>query len=104
MAVATTERSETDRFGQYLYQARHSEADAASHRRAWARLLRRVACSRAQVALAWILAKHGVTAPIIGATKIEQLNESIAALDLELTADDIRQLEAPYLPHPVIGF
>lgn len=101
-AEATTERSETDRFGQYLYR-KTAEADAQVITRVGEIAAAR-GVSRGQVALAWILAKPGVTAPIIGATKIEQLNESIAALNLELTADDIRQLEAPYLPHPVIGF
>lgn len=101
-ADAKTERSETDRFGQYLYR-KTVEADAQVIERVGAIAAAR-GVTRGQVALAWLLAKPGVTAPIIGATKIEQLNESIAALDLDLSSDEIRQLEEPYVPHPVAGF
>ncbi len=101
-ADAKTERSETDRFGQYLYR-KTVEADTQVIERVGAIAATR-GVSRGQVALAWLLAKRGVTAPIVGATKIEQLNESIAAIDLELTVDEIRQLEEPYIPHPVAGF
>jgi aryl-alcohol dehydrogenase-like predicted oxidoreductase len=59
---------------------------------------------RAQVALAWVLSKSAVTAPIVGATKLEHLEDAIAALDLELTADEIAALEAPYVPHAIEGF
>ena len=59
---------------------------------------------RAQVALAWLLAKSGITAPIIGATKPEHLDDAVAALPLKLTADEIKTLEAPYLPHAIAGF
>ncbi len=101
-ADTKTERSETDRFGQYLYR-KTVEADTQVIERVGAIAATR-GVSRGQVALAWLLAKRGVTAPIVGATKIEQLNESIAAIDLELTVDEIRQLEEPYIPHPVAGF
>jgi aryl-alcohol dehydrogenase (NADP+) len=101
-ADAKTERSESDRFGQYLYR-KTVEADTQVIERVGAIAATR-GVSRGQVALAWLLAKPGVTAPIVGATKIEQLNESIAAIDLELTGDEIRQLEEPYIPHPVAGF
>jgi len=57
----------------------------------------------AQVALAWLLQKPGVTAPIIGATKPGQLEDAIAAVQLELSADEITRLEEPYLPHAVAG-
>ena len=53
----------------------------------------------AQVALAWVLANPGVSAPIVGATKPHHLPEAVAALDLKLTADEIQALEAPYTPH-----
>lgn len=101
-ADATTERSETDRFGQYLYR-KTAEADTQVIDRVGAVAASR-GVSRGQVALAWLLAKPGVTAPIIGATKLAQLDESIAALDLTLSEDEIRQLEEPYVPHPVAGF
>ena len=59
---------------------------------------------RAQVALAWVLAKAPVTAPIVGATKMQHLEDAVAALGLKLTDEDTSYLEAPYQPHPVIGF
>lgn len=59
---------------------------------------------RAQVALAWLLARPGMTAPIIGASKPSQLDDAIAALALTLTDDEIKALEAPYVPHAVVGF
>jgi len=57
----------------------------------------------AQVALAWLLHKPGVTAPIVGATKLGQLDQAVAALDVKLTDEDVRLLEEPYRPHPVLG-
>ena len=57
----------------------------------------------AQVALAWLLHKPGITAPIIGATKPHHLQDAVAALDLKLTDQEISELEAPYVPHPVLG-
>jgi aryl-alcohol dehydrogenase-like predicted oxidoreductase len=59
---------------------------------------------RAQVGLAWLLSKSTVTAPIVGATKPQHLEDAIAAPELELTADEIEQLEKPYTPHFVAGF
>jgi aryl-alcohol dehydrogenase (NADP+) len=57
----------------------------------------------AQIALAWMLHKPGITAPIIGASKMYQLDEAIVALDITLEAEEIAALEAPYIPHPVLG-
>jgi len=57
----------------------------------------------ARVALAWLLQKPGVTAPIVGATKLEHLDDSLAAVDLSLTSDEIDRLEEPYVPHAVSG-
>jgi aryl-alcohol dehydrogenase-like predicted oxidoreductase len=59
---------------------------------------------RAQVALAWLLQKRGVTAPIVGASKPDHLTDAVAALSLKLTAEEIASLEAPYVPHGVSGF
>lgn len=68
---------------------------------------RQVAADRgvqpAQVAIAWLLSKPAVTAPIIGATKLEHLEASLAALELKLTDEEIQRLEAPYRPHAVRG-
>ena len=58
----------------------------------------------AQVALAWMLSKPFVTAPIIGATKPHHLEDAIAALSVQLSPDEIRHLEEAYQPHPVIGY
>ena len=64
----------------------------------------RLGVQPAQVAIAWLLTKPAMTAPIIGATKIEHLEAAIAAVDLKLGDEEIRQLEAPYQPHAVRGF
>jgi aryl-alcohol dehydrogenase-like predicted oxidoreductase len=58
--------------------------------------------SGSQVALAWILSKPYVTSPIIGATKLDHLDQAIAALDLKLSEQEVKQLEEPYKPHPVL--
>ncbi len=60
--------------------------------------------ARAQVALAWLLSRPPVTAPIVGATKVAHLDDAVAALDLKLTAEEIATLEAPYVPHTIVGF
>jgi len=56
-----------------------------------------------QVALAWLLNKPHITAPIIGASRMQHLDEAIAALELKLTAEEIQQLEEPYELHPILG-
>jgi aryl-alcohol dehydrogenase-like predicted oxidoreductase len=56
----------------------------------------------AQIALAWLLHRPGVTAPIVGATKLGHIDDALAAASLELSADELALLDAPYLPHPVI--
>ena len=58
----------------------------------------------AQVALAWLLHKPGVTAPIVGATKLDHLDVAVRAVGLTLTAEEVARLEAPYRPHGVRGF
>ena len=69
--------------------------------------VRAVAAARdlppAQIALAWLLGKRGVTAPIVGATKIQHLEDAVAAVEVKLTAEEVARLEAPYQPHPVLG-
>ena len=59
---------------------------------------------RAQVALAWLLQAPAITAPIVGASQPHHLDDAVAALSLHLRADEIAALEAPYVPHPVLGF
>jgi aryl-alcohol dehydrogenase-like predicted oxidoreductase len=59
--------------------------------------------SRAQVALAWVLRHPAVTAPIVGATRLEHLDDAVAALELHLDDEEVSRLEEPYQPHPVRG-
>jgi aryl-alcohol dehydrogenase-like predicted oxidoreductase len=59
--------------------------------------------SPAQVALAWLLSRPGVTAPIVGATKLQHLDEAIAAVDLTLDEKEVERLESPYQPHAISG-
>jgi aryl-alcohol dehydrogenase (NADP+) len=98
---AVTTRSETDEFGRRLY-------DTSSSDRVIAQRVAEVAgergLPRAQVAMAWLYAKPIVTAPILGATKLEHLTDAVAALDVQLTPEEIDRLEEPYTPHPVAGF
>ncbi|GIQ69435.1 aldo/keto reductase [Xylanibacillus composti] len=95
-----TVRSETDEFGKKLYGM--VEADRQVVERV-AEVANRRGIPRAQVALAWVLQKEPVTAPIIGATKPHHLEDAVAALAVKLTADEIASLEEPYVPHPVMG-
>ncbi|HEX5474808.1 MAG TPA: aldo/keto reductase [Vicinamibacterales bacterium] len=95
-----TLRARTDDWGRNLYQL---DADYDVVERAQAVARERGATS-AQVALAWLLSKPGVTAPIVGASKMEHLDQAIAALDLALSPEECARLEAPYVPHGVIGF
>ena len=60
--------------------------------------------ARAQVALAWMLQKSFVTSPIVGATKPKHLDDAIAALDIDLSDDEVTMIESPYTPHSVVGF
>jgi aryl-alcohol dehydrogenase-like predicted oxidoreductase len=57
----------------------------------------------AQIAMAWLLGKPGVSAPIVGATQLRHLEDAVAATGVRLTEDEVRALEAPYRPHPVLG-
>src|SRR5450432_2312469 len=98
---AASARSETDAFGRTLY-AKTADADRKVTE-ALAAVATRLGRPRAQVALAWLLAKSEVAAPIVGATRLEQLDDAVAALSLALSKEDIAELEAPYVPHPVIG-
>jgi aryl-alcohol dehydrogenase (NADP+) len=58
--------------------------------------------SPAQIAIAWLL-HRGITAPIIGATKLEHIEEAVAALEIKLDSDDMKRIEGPYKPHPIVG-
>jgi aryl-alcohol dehydrogenase-like predicted oxidoreductase len=94
-----TTRSDTDGFTDYLY-SQPTDFDVVER-------VAEVAKARdvppAQVALAWLLQRPGVTAPIVGATKPAHLSDALAAEQLELSADEVASLEEPYVPHPVLG-
>lgn len=98
----STERFETDQFGKSMY-SKTEEADRCVVDR-----LTQVAAARgipqAQVALAWLLGKPEVTAPIVGATKPNHLEDAAAAVSLRLSPEEIASLEEPYEVHPVLGF
>jgi len=98
----TTTRSETDEFGKTLYAAT-AEADRLVVSRV-AELASEREVPRAQVALAWVLQKEPVSAPIIGATKMAHLEDAVGALSVKLTPEELAFLEQPYVPHPVLGF
>ena len=98
----TTERQQTDEFGKTLYtQAVDSDRKIVE---AVAKIAAARGVSRAQVAVAWHAQKSEVTAPIIGASKPHHLTDAVAALSLNLTAEEIAAIEEPYVPHAVVGF
>ncbi len=97
-----TERSGTDTFGQTLYTGFEASDRAAIDRVGEIAEVRGV--SRASVALAWLLSKPGVTAPIVGASKAQHLDDAVAAIGLELSAGEVARLEEAYVPHAVAGF
>jgi aryl-alcohol dehydrogenase-like predicted oxidoreductase len=97
-----TERSQADEFGRTLY-AHTAEADRKVVQ-VVAAIAKDRGVPRAQVALAWVLAKAEVSAPIVGASKLSHLDDAVAALALDLTDQDIARLEDPYVPHGVVGF
>jgi aryl-alcohol dehydrogenase-like predicted oxidoreductase len=94
-----TVRANSDAFGDALY-TQPADFDVADR-------VNEVASARgvssAQVALAWLLHRPGVTAPIVGATRVSHLEDALAAEQLELTPEEIARLEEPYLPHPILG-
>jgi len=94
-----TSRAQTDKYAQNMYYADEDFkiVDAVS------RVAERRGVKNAQVALAWVLSKPGITAPIIGATKMPQLEDAVAALEIRLSEDEIAELEKDYKPHPVLG-
>ena len=101
-AASSTDRAATDEYGKKLY------AESADDDRAVVDRLGEVAdvreVPRAQIALAWLLSKAVVTAPIIGATRPHHLEDAVAALSVNLSSDEITKLEGPYVPHPIAGF
>jgi aryl-alcohol dehydrogenase-like predicted oxidoreductase len=99
---AQTDRAAGDQFGKTLY--RQSEESDARVIDAVARVAEARGVSRAQVALAWVLAQPAVTAPIVGATKPGHIADAVAAVDLTLTQEELAELSADYVPHAPEGF
>jgi aryl-alcohol dehydrogenase-like predicted oxidoreductase len=98
----TSERQQTDEFGKTLYvQSEESDRKIVEQVAAVAKAR---GVPQAQVAMAWLLQKKGITSPIIGASKPAHLTDTVAALSLKLTSEEIASLEAPYVPHAVAGF
>lgn len=97
-----TARSEIDPVGKAFYESTMVEADRRVVERV-AEVAGKRGIARAQVALAWLLQKDAVTAPIIGATKIHHLEDAVSALSVKLAPEEISYLEKAYIPHPVTG-
>ncbi len=93
-----TERSRTDEFGKRLY----AEGDRTILQ-AVSDIAEKRGVTRAQVALAWLLSKPVISAPIVGVTRSQQLEEALGALSIELSPEEIEQLESPYEPHAIAG-
>jgi 1-deoxyxylulose-5-phosphate synthase len=98
----TSIRTETDDAHQRLF-AKSEEADRKVIDRV-AEVAAARGIPRAQVALAWLLSKPVITAPIVGATKLHHLDDALASVNVKLSADEITSLEDPYVPHAVVGF
>jgi aryl-alcohol dehydrogenase-like predicted oxidoreductase len=95
----STARSETDEFGKSLYRGANRTVTEEV-----ARIADERGVPRAQVALAWVAKHPAVSAPIVGATKPHHIDDAVASVDIELTADEIKALEKPYTPQRVSGF
>lgn len=98
----TTARSVSDNFAKTLYDAT-DEADGKIAERV-SKIAEDHGVPRAQIALAWILSKHVVTAPIIGASRAAHLEDAVAALEIKLSIEEIAELEMAYVPHEATGF
>ena len=98
----STVRGQTDEYGKKLYSGTEEldkqVVDCVGE------IAKARAISRAEIALAWLLHKPAVTAPIVGATKLHHLEEAVAAVGVKLSDAEIDALEAPYVPHPIAGF
>ena len=94
----STARTETDEFGRTLF----TDEDKTIVETVL-EVAERRGVPPAQVALAWVIAQPAVTSPIVGVTKPEHLADAVAAVDLELTADELEELSAGYVPHAIAG-
>ena len=100
--ASSTVRAKTDAYAHNIYGAELSEADRSVHA-----AVRKVAAAGgvppAQGALAWVSQRCGVVAPIVGASKLNHIEDAVAALALKLSGEEMAALEAPYVPHPIAG-
>lgn len=96
---SATRRALTDNYGRSLYTS-NADFDVADR---VAEHAARLGYKPAQIALAWLFSKPVITAPIIGASRLDHLDEAVSALEIKLSAEDIAALEEPYIPHPVLG-
>jgi len=94
-----TVRAKTDEYAHRLY---YQDSDFAVAERV-TEIARKRGVPNAQVALAWLLHQPGITAPIIGASKMQHLDDAVAALHLKLDKSELKALEEPYQPHTVLG-
>jgi aryl-alcohol dehydrogenase (NADP+) len=94
-----TVRAKTDEYGQKMY---YQDSDFAVVDRV-GEIARKRGVSNMQIALAWILQQPGITAPIIGASKMHHLEEAVAALSIKLDSEELKALAEPYRPHTVLG-
>ena len=94
-----TARAKSDGYAHDMYY-QEPDFDILDHT---TELAKRHGVTPAQIALAWILHKPGITSPIIGASKMRHLDEAIAAIDIQRNDDEITDLEERYQPHPVLG-
>ena len=97
----STLRSETDQIAKSKYDAT-AETDRQVVSRV-ADIAEKLGVPRVHIALAWLLQKKPVTAPIIGATKITHLEDAVGALSVKLNQEEVAYLEEPYVPHPIVG-
>lgn len=100
-AAKKTARSETDQIAKSKYDANADKDQQVIER--VAELAEKHGVPRVHIALAWLLQKKPITAPIIGATKITHLEDAVGALSVKLTAEEVAHLEEPYVPHPIVG-
>ena len=94
-----TSRANSDPFAKGLY---FREEDFTVADCAW-EIAKERGVSGSQIALAWILNKPHIASPILGATKMDHLEQAIAALEIKLSEDEVKRLEEPYKPHPILG-
>jgi aryl-alcohol dehydrogenase-like predicted oxidoreductase len=98
----STKRLETDKFGKAMYSSTEQDDKRVVDR--LVDLAGKRGVPQAQVALAWLLSRPAVVAPIVGATKAHHLEDAVAAVSLKLSAEETAALEEPYRPHPILGF